>query len=457
MSPSRQKPASPRRIIAFLDTNTFLHFHPFDQIPWAKELKTDTVELRVPREVIGELNKHKDGHRIGHMRERAGKILRRIMKFALTNEGKVVESGTITIVCEQDSASFDLPTRGFDPTIVDDRILAAVLDFKERHPDEHVMLVTVDPGAALRAYSYGVLVLGLSDEMRIPPAPDEKQKRIQELEEQLKEVQKGLPRLGLSFPGGATNLQFTVEPDTAVTDVDARAYADGEVARLSPQQTGASLQKMAMNAQRTPLDNEVAASIAKTVSAAAGIMAINARDKVVHFHTSCAAYFSAFWKHTNEMRRTKEIRLVLENTGTVPAEDIYLRLRLPKRAGIFPQGLSITAPVPPVPPGVAVKPKQFPSPKAKPQALHVFEYVGPQELPEHWDLRFRLPQLNHYVTEQLVGLHIHFPSPGAVSPFEIEYRISARNVPDAVEGRLSVIPNPPPEKKPRQIATRARK
>jgi hypothetical protein len=444
-------------MIAFLDTNTFLHFHPFDQIPWAKELKADAVELRVPREVIGELNKHKDGHGIGHMRERAGKILRRIMKFALTNEGRVVESGAITITCEQHSPGFDLQARGFDPQIADDRILAAVLDFKEQHPDEHVMLVTADPGATLRAHSYGVLVLGLSDEMRIPPAPDEKQKRIRELEEQLKEVQKGLPRLGLSFPGGATNLEFTVKPDTTVTEVQAHAFADGEVARLSPQQIGASLQEIATKTPRTLLDDEVFASVVKTLFAVGDIMALNDREKVVLFHTKCVAYFSAFWKHTNEMRRTKEIRLVLENTGTMPAEDIYLRLRLSKRVGIFPQGLSTTAPVPPVPPGVAVKPKQLPSPKAKPRAPHAFEYLGPQELPDHWDLRFRLPQLNHHLTEQLVGLHIRFPSPAAVAPFEIEYRISARNAPDAVEGRLSVIPNPPPEAKPRRIARRGRK
>lgn len=454
MSPRRQKPASPRRTIAFLDTNTFLHFHPFDQIPWPKELSADAVELRVPREVIGELTKHKDGHAFGHMKERAGKILKRILKFALANEGRVGDSGAITIRCEQHSPGFDLQVRGFDPTIADDRILAAVIDFKEQHPGEHVVLVTDDAGASIRAHSYGVLVSGLSDEMRIPPSPDEKQKRIRELEERLKDVQKGLPRLGLSFPGGSTSLEFTVEPDTTVTEVQAHAFADGEVARLSPQQTGASLEKMAKNSQRTLLDDEVFAPVVKTLSAVAGIMATNDRGKVVLFHTKCVAYFSASWKHTNEMRRTKEIRLVLENTGTVPAEDIYLRLRLPKLVRIFSQGLPTRAPAPPLPPGV--KPVQLASPKT-PRATHAFEYVGPQELPEHWDVRFRLPQLNHHLTEQLVGLHIRFTSPAAVAPFEIEYRISARNAPDAVEGRLSVIPNPPPEAKPRQIARRGRK
>jgi hypothetical protein len=39
----------------------------------------------------------------------------------------------------------------------------------------------------------------------------------------------------------------------------------------------------------------------------------------------------------------------------------------------------------------------------------------------------------------------------------IEYRVSAGNTPDAVEGRLSVIVNPPPEQKPRRIAPRGRK
>jgi hypothetical protein len=154
------------------------------------------------------------------------------------------------------------------------------------------------------------------------------------------------------------------------------------------------------------------------------------------------------------MRRTTEIRLVLENTGTVPAEEVYVRLRLPKLVRIFPQGLPTVAPAPPLPPGL--KPVQLANPKA-PRATHAFQYVGPQELPAHWDLGFRLPQLNHHLTEQLVGLHIHFPSPASVGPFEIEYRISARNAPDAVEGRLSVIPNPPPQAKPRQIARRGRK
>lgn len=78
MSP-RQKKAPARLVTAFLDTNVFLHFQPFDQIPWTKELRTDQVALRVPPDVIGELNKHKDGHKTAHLKERAGKILRQVL------------------------------------------------------------------------------------------------------------------------------------------------------------------------------------------------------------------------------------------------------------------------------------------------------------------------------------------------------------------------------------------
>lgn len=454
MSPRRSKKATERRITAFLDTNVFLHFQPFDQIPWPKELNADFVALRVAPDVIGELNKHKDGHKVAHLKERAGKILRRVMRFAFTNEGRVDDSGAVTITCEQHPASLDLPARGLDPAITDDRILATVLDYKARHPDEPVVLITDDPGAALRAHGYGVVLVGLSETMRIPPAPDEKQKRIRELEERVQSMENSRPRLHLSFPGGASECSFTFEPDTIVTDADARAYADGEVAKLGPHQTGASLQQMARK-QHKVLDDEVLASVMKSMSAFAGMMASNAIENLTRFHSNCAAYYSAIWKYTNDMRRTKEIQLVLENTGTVPANDVYVRLRLPKEVGIFPQGLSITAPVPPVPPGVSTKPAQISGQKTKPSVQHAFAYVGHQKLPEHWDLRFRLPRLNHHLTEQLVGLHIHFPSPAAVASFEIEYRVSADNVPDAVEGRLKVIVNPPPGRKPRQIASRA--
>lgn len=455
MSP-RQKKAPARRVTAFLDTNVFLHFQPFDQIPWTKELQTDQVALRVPPDVIGELNKHKDGHKIAHLKERAGKILRRVMKSALTNEGRVGDSGAVTITCEQHLPGFDLEARGFDPAITDDRILAAVLDYKERHPDEHVVLVTDDPGAALRAHGYGVVPVGLSETMRIPPAPDEKQKRIRELEERVQSIEKSRPRLAMSFPGGASECTLTIEPDTVVTDAYARAYADGEVAKLAPHQTGAALQQMARK-QHKLLDDEVMSSIVKTINAAAGVMAENARENVMRFHSRCAAYYSAIWKHTNDMRRTLDIRLVLENTGTVPAEDIYVRLRLPKGLIIYPQGLPTAAPVPPDPPGTSPKPKQLSVSTTKSNLQHAFEYLGEQELPEHWDIRFRLSRLNHHLTEQLTGLHVRFPTPAAVAPFDIEYRVSAGNTPDAVEGRLSVIPNPPAEGKPRRIARRGQK
>lgn len=453
MSPRRSKKAPPHRVTAYVDTNIFLHFQPFDQIPWLKELKADFVALRVPPDVIGELNKHKDGHKVTHMKERAGKILRRIMNIALTNEGRVGDSGTVTITCEQHAPGFDLQARGFDSAISDDRILAAVLDYKERHPDEYVVLVTDDFGAGLRAHGYGVVPLGLSETLRIAPSPDEKQQRINELEERVRSMEKVGLRLHLSFPGGASECTLTVEPDTIVTDGDAKAYADAQVAKLAPHQTGAAYQQMARS-QHKLLDDEILSSFVPTITAAARMFAEKAHANLMSFHSKCAAYFSATWKHSNDMRRTKEIRLELENTGTGPAEDVYVRVRLPKGIIIYPQGVPTDAPVPPIPPGTSAKPEQRRGQKAKPPVQHAFEYVGPQELAEHWDVRFRLPRLNHHLAEQVIGLHIRFPTPVAVSSFEIQYRVSAGNATDAVDGRLSVIVNPPPKRMPRRIATR---
>jgi hypothetical protein len=455
MSP-RKKKAPPRRITAFLDTNTFLHFLPFDQIPWAKELGADVVQLRVAAEVVGELNKHKDKHGIGHLRERAGKILRRIMQFALKNQGRIGDSDAVTISCDQRTVGMDFLACGLDPEITDDRILAAVIAYKEQHPAEEVVLVTDDAGAALRAHSYGVSYAGLSEPMRIPAAPDEKQKRIRELEERISVLQGGQPRLSLSFPDGQDVCEFTVEPDFIVTEGAAQAYAAGEVAKLSPHQTGVGLKNMAEQSQQTEMESDELRAIMQFVGTAAGMLAINAQARLVEFQSNCVKYYLAAWRHANEMRRTKEIRLILENKGPVPAEEITVRLRLPNNnIAVFPEGKLMPAPAPPVAPGTpAPQQKLLPKSKLVSPVRTAFEYIGHQELPGRLELRYRLARLNQHLNEQLVDLYIHFRSPAGVIPFEIEYLIAAGNSPDKVEGTLHMIPNPPEPRKPRQIAKR---
>ena len=87
---SRRKNAKTAPVVAFLDTNIFLHFLPFHEVDWRSALSAQTVELRVAATVVKELNKKKDGPGPDHIRDRARKVSRRYERLLFSGTGNSV-------------------------------------------------------------------------------------------------------------------------------------------------------------------------------------------------------------------------------------------------------------------------------------------------------------------------------------------------------------------------------
>jgi rRNA-processing protein FCF1 len=427
-------------VTAFPDTNIFLHFQPFDQLPWREELKATTVRLHVAAVVVRELNKHREKHPAEHIRERARKILKKIRECFLNGTGEVADG--VVLCCDAELEGFDMAARQLDPSSQDDCILAAILDYQERHPHERVLLVTDDAPFAVRAHTKGVASVEVSERLRIPPQADAKVQEIRELKEKLRDVERRLPRLSLSFPDGNAHSEVAIFPDVIVTEADAQNYVRSQVAPQHPSDNVERWNSIATN-YKLAKSRELSESVAPLMdmmSSIAQMVAMKAStDRDIYFDR-CASFFVEWWKHTNEMRRTKELKLILTNTGTTPAEEIYIFLRVPKSVGIFPAGGLPPAPSPPPPPGqkraLAIDPKSA----AQVVQAHPIRYVRPVEFPDCWELQYNLPRLNHHVTELLTGLHVRFPPHPAPRPFRIEYKIAAVNMPDPVKGALDIIP-----------------
>jgi hypothetical protein len=427
-------------VTAFLDTNIFLHFLPFDDVDWRKELTTRAVHLRIASVVIKELNKRKDGPGVDHVRDRARKTLRRIREVALQGSGRLKES--VHLSCEGRPAVMDLRSRGLDPDWQDDCILASVIEFKEQNPAEHVVLVTDDPGAALRAHTYGVASASLSDELRIPPQPDQKQERIRELEGRLREVEKGLPKLEIAFADGRLHGEFPITPDVSVTVADAAAYVETHIAPQFTERNGRTWQTLAVQAKEQDGISEGLASLMQSVGSFAELMAMKASSDVAMYLHHCRDYLVALQRYRNESARIKELPLVLRNVGTVPAEEINIVLCVPKAVGIFPTGRLPAPPFPPVPPGK--KPVSGVAPAKSAPLQTSVQYVRGLDMRDHWELTYRLQRLNHHLIEPLIGLHIHFRSYEAAEPFRIDYRLAAVNAPGVVTGFLNIVPRKSP-------------
>src|SRR4051812_34738261 len=69
-------------LIAFLDTNTFLHFPRLDQLEWLALLHSTGVRLIISPVVIRELNRHKDSPTSLKTRERAAAVLRALDEWS---------------------------------------------------------------------------------------------------------------------------------------------------------------------------------------------------------------------------------------------------------------------------------------------------------------------------------------------------------------------------------------
>jgi hypothetical protein len=451
MTPPRSQKVRKHSITAFPDTNIFLHFRAFEKIDWPEELGADNVHLKIAGVVSWELTKHRESHPVEHIRDRARKTLRAVREIAIDGEGTIESS--VTLSCETQLVGYDMAAIGLDAHSQDDCILAAILDYRAKHPEEQVVLITDDDPFAVRAHTYGVASRALREELRIPPQPDKRQKQIQDLKQQLREAKTNLPRLSIGFPSGGATCEIPLKPDVVVTNEDAQRWVAAQIAPLHPAKSVESWRGLAKQAKTRSEMLELSAPFLEALASTGEFMATQANTARVRYFAQSAEYYLLAWKHANDTGRTQELRLVVSNTGTVPAEDLNIFFRIPKVVSVFADDALPPPPTPPTAPGQKPTPTTKKTASMSPRPICFVRWT---DVGDHWEFHYVLPRLNHHLTETLTGLHVRFPSYEMASAFTIEYRLAAVNAPDAATGKLHVVPVKA-EAQPKRIAKRSRR
>src|SRR5438270_12693197 len=112
-------------LYAFIDTNIFLHYQPFDQIKWTEILGSDNVVLVATPVVIRELDKHKDQHRISAIRDRARAALKKIEQIVLEDATAGLPEGVGLKYAEE--PTIDFQQYGLRVETNDDHLIASCL------------------------------------------------------------------------------------------------------------------------------------------------------------------------------------------------------------------------------------------------------------------------------------------------------------------------------------------
>lgn len=162
----------------FLDTNIFIHYKGYEDIPWQSLLDTsDSVKVVLASIVLREINGHKDNSK-GRVRNKARKISEKFNNILIRKQ----QSRIPLIYCrekpieEKDKAVFDL-------TVNDDRFLLNVL--YSPYPKEDVYIVSNDTDLLIKASESGLNILPMDETFRSAEEPTDEEKELKKTKEEL--------------------------------------------------------------------------------------------------------------------------------------------------------------------------------------------------------------------------------------------------------------------------------
>jgi rRNA-processing protein FCF1 len=435
-----------------VDTNTFLHFIGFDQIGWGELFPGQIVILVICPQVIRELNRHKDTPRNPKMRDRATNALRKIEGWAYS-ESPVSLKDSVEVQFRIYDASIDFATFNLVREVDDDHIIAVLIEMQSELPSNPVVLLSKDIGLKLKAKAQGFSVVSLPDSASLPEEVLPSEKKIKELENQVKELQNIRPRLRLSFADGSSKVSLEFQETTELSEENI-ANSMSAIRNKYPKLVEKKFQDKAVAV--SPILQSLV-----TVSFELGLLT---PEKIAEYNRSLDEFFSEYEQYLKDVRlfcewerRTATLKILLINEGTCPADDIDIFMHFPDGFKLFDEGDYLK---PPKEPKAPLKPRSALDQLTSPVFLGGMDSiyrntsldllarlpVGPSNVgspkikrTNSYDVTVKVKKAKHGLKEELDAMYLTFDSLSTMQNFRIDYSIHASNLPKHIEGSLNVV------------------
>jgi len=185
----------------FLDTNVLIQCRVLDQLPWREISKNEDISLLISRPVQEEIDlmKH-DGNSRRAKRSRAATTLIRSILLSEISKVVIQDSGPhVEVAFAPPIALKESPFSFLDLSKIDDRIIVEAIYYRDQHPQEHVALLTHDTQPMVTSKQCGLTLIAVPDTWLLPPEPDNRDKRIIELESKLQKLGNNYPIINIAF------------------------------------------------------------------------------------------------------------------------------------------------------------------------------------------------------------------------------------------------------------------
>lgn len=429
----------PRRAetAAFVDTNIFLHYQPFDQIPWSKVLSATRVSIIVGDEVIGELDKRKDSDSKPKIRDKARKAIKLLLDIITNRAGCL--NDFVEVQYWDGLSADDRIEIGLDPARTDDRLLAAALKYRSQHDGVDVCIVTRDAGLRLKAWKR---------EMRVVELPMNYLAKDAEMSERAfpPEPQVPEPKLNVLLEDGTDSSFWTVEREEKTNIRAMRQYIKRHIKPLFTRRETNQHAKEIEELEKVK-DNSAQAPLMQFVSRLSLWVAEHHNAALDEYYDQYLEYWTQWIDHRNAMRRSRSVPLIIENQGDVPAVDVHVFVRVPVHLILCPDGKFPSAPQPPKPPQPLAAEASAPSAAAEHAGILIKRTTGTlvhtRKLREHWELVFHVERLNQHLYASLPTWGFTFPSADQIGEFDMLYQITSSNARTKATGRILFKPASP--------------
>ena len=402
------------QVFAFVDTNVLLHYQFFRDVNWAKELRADEATLVFAPVVVDELDQRKwAGAR--RERARAKRVLRALKDLGLSVTPVEMRPGVRIVAIDEEPPDALFVRHRLRPQVNDDRLLASVLDFMEtRGATETIVVVTADMGLSLKAPTRQIEIVVPDEHLQRDDEPDETERELEATRRKLTALRAVAPRLKLTLDG------------ENVLEYEVPRFAEFGTEKLD------QLLK-AWRSNHPYISHEPGSSAGLSVLLSQKAAAQH-NATIERVYGEYATFLRQWPTRLNALARCVEVRFVLENAGTAPADDVDI-LVTARADGVWLEELP-ELPRPPVVP----RPR---SPFESITTMPPFHHFDPSRLsfrddPVHGPIilkdephhvQYTVKRVKHHVPCDLPVAYFQFDTDEHVRSFTMKCRLVAANIP----------------------------
>ena len=315
------------------DTNLFLQARALKELPWNELGSIREIIILVPRAVQKELSRLKsDGNSRRARRSRTASTL--LLQTAQATKHT-------TTLRERDprvTLKLPLPTKlsalpdDLDLANPDDRIIAEAITFREQNPNKEAVILTGDTDLIVNAIHHDIPYRPIPEHWLLPPEKDKRDKRISELEREIRTLEKAEPFIDITIQNDEGNPvkelaisrdRYEALPETLIEELVSEAQE-----RRPPRQ---GLNKLV--GRRHPPGALGLGLLGVGISQ---IYKAPTAEEVADYYereypnwiTHLRSTFTNLHTHLSAPSRSTTATIVLENKGTRPADGVILSIIL---------------------------------------------------------------------------------------------------------------------------------